>query len=64
MLYFAVTGQSLGIKSTNKPVADSINYLSADFTFTEDWKGTAAFAQFIAPTGEAIPPILIRASFV
>lgn len=46
-LEFVVSNQIIKRVDTNKPVADSLNYLYAHFTFSDDWKGldkTALFA--------------------
>ena len=49
-LLFQVKNQRLYLTTVNKVVADSINYLTAAFSFTEDWDGATKIAQFTRGT--------------
>lgn len=66
-LIFQVKNQRLYLLTVNKVVADSKNYLTAAFTFTDDWDGAVKVAQFTrgttttnvtidASTGECVVP--------
>ena len=46
MITFSVKNQSLILTSKVKVVADSQDYLFAQFSFSEDWAGTLKLAQF------------------
>ena len=45
-LIFQVKNQRLYLMTVNQVVADSKNYLSAAFSFTDDWDGAVKVAQF------------------
>ena len=46
MLTFTVDKQSLKRTDTDKAIADSVKYLTATFTFSEDWTGTTKTVLF------------------
>jgi len=45
-LHFHVEGQQLHISSPGLLVGESINYLDAQFTFSQEWEGLAKTAYF------------------
>lgn len=49
-LIFEVKNQRLHLMTVNKVVADSVGYLTAAFSFTDDWDGTIKIAQFTRGT--------------
>ena len=49
-LIFQVKNQRLYLNTVNKVVADSKNYLTAAFSFTDDWDGSIKTAQFTKGT--------------
>ena len=49
-LTFQVKNQRLYLQTVNKVVADSVGYLTAAFSFTDDWDGTIKIAQFTRGT--------------
>lgn len=42
---FNITGQELSLRAT-PVVADRVNYLTAEFHFSDDWKGHTKYAHF------------------
>jgi len=50
-LEFTVTYQRISRDDTEKPVAGSVGYLTAAFTFSADWDGLVKTAIFRAGTG-------------
>ena len=49
-LTFQVKNQRLHLTTVNKVVADSQGYLTAAFSFTDDWEGTTKTVQFTRGT--------------
>jgi hypothetical protein len=49
-LKFQVKNQRLYLQTVNKVVADSVGYLTAAFSFTDDWNGAVKIAQFTRGT--------------
>jgi len=58
-LQFKVINQVIYRPDSNIPASDSIGYLYAKFTFTQDWDGLKKTAIFKSPTNECYSVILI-----
>lgn len=57
-LDFNVEEQTLHLVSLKKVVADSVDYLTCKFTFSEDWDGVTKSATFFPTKGEPYTQIL------
>lgn len=57
-LEFKVNEQTLTLTSKQSVVANSLNYLDAKFTFSEEWKNAVKTAVFVSPTEEIFKQIL------
>lgn len=59
-LEFKVNEQTLTLTSKQSVVANSLNYLDAKFTFSEEWQDAVKTAVFVSPTEEVIKQILVN----
>lgn len=59
-LEFKVNEQTLTLMSKQSVVANSLNYLDAKFTFSEEWQDAVKTAVFVSPTEEVIKQILVN----
>lgn len=57
-LEFKIEEQTLSLTSKQNVVADSLNYLTCKFTFSEEWNGLIKTAVFVSNTDEVFSTIL------
>ena len=59
-LEFKVNEQTLTLTSKQSVVANSLNYLDAKFTFSEEWRDAVKTAVFVSPTEEIFKQLLVN----